>query len=287
MFRFFSLGLKFVLLPWFFVGGECFAHGDLHERIAVASRKIEERPLDAQLYVRRADLERQHENWPAAMKDYDRARELDPAINLDFQRGRTLLEAGSAKDALPLLDRALRNTPDDPEVLRIHARALSRLGRREEAAAEFGSTLARTPVPDPELVVETAESLVVLGLQKEAIHVLSAGIAKIGAHPALVIRSMDLAISARDFDTALHQVEVMRQGAPRPEPWLARRACILAQAGRVEESRVAWQAMIDHLTALPNLDRGSAINRQWMADAQRGLGKMSGVHGDPETLPKP
>ena len=286
MIRIFSIGLQAVFLAWLFVGAECLAHGDLHERIMAASRKIEEEPLDAQRYARRADLERQHENWPAAMKDYDRARELDPTIRLDFERGRTLLEAGRAEDALPLLESALRSTPDDLQVLRIHARALSRLGRREEAASEFRSTFTRTPVQDPELVVETAESLVVLGLQEEAIGVLLEGIAKIGAHPALVLRSLDLAISSRDFDTALQQVEVMRQGAPRPEPWLARRAGILAQAGRIEESRAAWQMLIDHLTALPNLDRGSVSNRQLMEDAQKSLEKLSDEHGAPDAPPK-
>lgn len=259
---------------WLLAGGNGLAHGDLHERIIVVSKQIEERPLDAQLYLRRADMERQHEDWPAALRDYDKARQLDPAMNLDLQRGRTLLEAGRPEGALPLLDRVLESTPDDPQALLFRARALSRLDRPVEAARDFRAAFARNPEPKPAQAIETADSLVVLGLEQDALQLLSAGIAKLGNHPALVLRSMDLAIATRDFDTALVQVEIMRQGAPRPEPWMARRASILEQAGRIDESRAAWQGLVGLLTALPNLERGSPANRQLMEDARKSLATL-------------
>jgi hypothetical protein len=67
----------------------------------------------------------------------------------------------------------------------------------------------------------------------------------------------------------------MRQSAPRPEPWMARRASILAQAGRIEESRAAWQALVDHLSALPNLERGSHAMSTLMEQAKQALAALA------------
>jgi hypothetical protein len=68
---------------------------------------------------------------------------------------------------------------------------------------------------------------------------------------------MDLQLAAKDYDGALSRIDTMQKSAPRPEPWMAKRAELLADAGRVEESRAAWQALLTHLSTLPNLERGS------------------------------
>jgi len=68
---------------------------------------------------------------------------------------------------------------------------------------------------------------------------------------------MELEIMTGQFDSALTRVDQLQQFAPRPEPWMAKRASLLAQAGRVSESRAAWQSLLAHLSALPNLERGS------------------------------
>jgi hypothetical protein len=38
---------------------------------------------------------------------------------------------------------------------------------------------------------------------------------------------------------------------------MARRCSILAQAGRIKESRAAWIALFERIQALPNLERGA------------------------------
>ena len=38
---------------------------------------------------------------------------------------------------------------------------------------------------------------------------------------------------------------------------MARRATVLAQAGRIEESRAAWKALVEHLDSLPENERRS------------------------------
>jgi hypothetical protein len=58
---------------------------------------------------------------------------------------------------------------------------------------------------------------------------------------------------------------------------MARRASVLAQAGRIEESRTAWQALVDHLAALPNLERGSHALSKLAEEARQALASLASL----------
>jgi tetratricopeptide (TPR) repeat protein len=265
---------------WLILSGVVSAHGDIHERIGAISKQIEASPLEAKLYAQRAELERQHEDWQAALADYAKARQLDPKLDVDLPLGRTLLEAGRPEEALALLNRFLDRTPTAPQALVHRARTYVKLDRNEEALTDYRAALKCTPVPEPDLVIESADSLTVHGLEKEALGVLSAGIEKLGDIPSFILRAMDLEIATKNYDAALGRVHKMQQTAPRPEPWMARRASIMAQAGRIQESKLAWQALVEHLTALPNLERGSHAMSKLMEDAKQALASLDSL---PET----
>lgn len=268
---------------WLILSGGVSAHGDIHERIGAITKQIEATPLDAPLYAQRAELERQHEDWQAALSDYAKARKVDPTIDVDLPLGRTLLESGRPEEALPLLNRFLDRTPTAPRALIYRARTYVKLDRNEEALTDYRAALKCTPVPEPDLIIETADSLTAHGLEKEALLVLSAGIEKLGDIPSFILRAMDLEIATKNYDAALGRVRTVQQTAPRPEPWMARRASILAQAGRIQESKMAWQALVEHLAALPNLERGSQAMSKLMEDAKLALASLDSLpktHGN-------
>ncbi len=269
-----TLGIWIGMSVWLVPVGNVFAHGAIHERLLAVSKQIGERPTDARLFVWRADLERQHQDWSAALRDYERARQLDPEMDLDLPLGRTLQESGRAADALPLLNRALEHKSDDPLAMVSRARALIALDRRQEALSDFRKVLGNFPVQDPGLVMECADCLIAEGLEKEALKALSDGIDQLGAVPRLVLRAMDLEIAAHDYNAALFRVAAMQETAPRPEPWMARRATILCEAGRKSESREAWRKLAAHLDALPNLERGSPEISKLMEEAKLALASL-------------
>ena len=251
------------------------AHGDLSDRIDALTKRIGSEPENALLLLQRAELSRQHGDWKAALSDCHRARKLDPNIKADLLQGRTQLESGNPKAALPLLESHLRLQPDDISALVFHGQALSQLDRHAEAAADFREALRQSGEPDPDLWQHTANALVAQGSMKEALQVLSDAIGKMGAVPSLVLRAMELEIAIKDFDAALRRVDVMQKSAPRPEPWMARRATILGQAGRTEESKAAWQALVDHLNALPNKQRSAHAMSKLAADARKALDSLA------------
>jgi hypothetical protein len=102
---------------------------------------------------------------------------------------------------------------------------------------------------------------------------------KLGKIPALVLRALDLEIASKNFDAALRLIEECRQTAPRPEPWMARRAAVLAQAGRLEESRAAWTGLAEHLDSLPEQERTSYGMTKLRDEARHALGSATPPSG--------
>jgi len=263
------------LLP---LSSPAFGHGGLHERLAQLAAELKKNPADARLHFELADVICQHGDWQASLLNLDRVDELAPGKYLtDLLRGQAWLTGGQPEKAKKALDRLLAAHPECARAWLLRARAAQQLGAGPGSLADYREALARTALWEPDLVRETADALVAQGCTKEAVQVLAAGIGKLGDVPALVLRSLELELSVKNFDAALRRVEALRRTAPRPEPWMARRASVLAQAGRIEEARAAWQALVDHLAALPNLERGSHAMSKLAEDARHALSSLASL----------
>ena len=266
--------------------GPAFGHGAYHDRLAQLAAELEKNPADARLHFELADLNGQHGDWQMSLLNLDRVEELAPGKYLTaLLRGQAWLTGGQPAKAKKALDTLLAAHPECARAWLLRARAEQRLDDAAGSIADYREALRRTPVPEPDLVQETADALAAQGREKEAAQVLAAGIEKLGAVPSLVLRAMDLEIATKNFNAALTRIEALRRTAPRPEPWMARRASVLAQAGRIEESRAAWQALVDHLAALPNLERGSHAMSKLMQDARQALASLASLSPAPPQPP--
>ncbi len=242
------------------------AHGDLHERIAALTAQIQEHPRDVELRLARAELERQHGEWEAALKDYDEAERLDPrAAALDLGRGRVHFDAGEDALALPPLSRFLARFPQNTEALRHRALTLARLARHREAAADFDTLLRAATAPQPDDFLEAARSWRALERSDEALRVLAEGSARLGAVPALEELALAIESEAGQTDAALARIERALGRSPRREPWLERKARILLQAGRTEEARAAAREGLELIAALPEARRTTPLLQELTA----------------------
>jgi tetratricopeptide (TPR) repeat protein len=213
-----------------------------------------------------------HGELKLALQNLDRVDALAPGkFQTDLCRSQAFVVAGDFTKAKEALDRQLASHPENPRAWLLRARAERHLGQDKTSLADFREALKRTPSPDPDLIQEVADALATRGFQDEAAQVLAAGIAKLGQIPSLVLRALDLNIAGKDFDAALRLVAEMQKNAPRPEPWMARGATILAQAGRTDEARAAWKALSDHLASLPAPERTSHAMTQFADEARQAL----------------
>lgn len=273
------------------LAGPAFGHGGFHERLAQLAAALEKTPNDPALHFDLADVNGQHGDWQMSLLNLDRVEELAPGKFLTpLLRGQAWLIGGQPEKAKKALDPLLAAHPECARGWLLRARAVQRLGDSPGSLADYREALRRTTVPEPDLIQEAADALAAAGFAEEAVRVLAAGIEKLGPIPSLALRAMEVEIATKNFDAALTRVEALRKSAPRPEPWMARRASVLAQAGRIEESRAAWQALVAHLEALPNLERGSHAMSKLMQDARQALGSLGSLQPPtplPPTIPPP
>jgi tetratricopeptide (TPR) repeat protein len=269
--------------------GSVLGHGGYHERIAYLTSAVENNPSDPLLHFELANLHAQHGDLQLSLQSLDRVDALAPGKFLtDLLRGEAWLVAGEFTKAKEALDRQLVSHPECARAWLLRARAERQLGQDAASLADYREALKRTASPDPDLIQEVADALATRDCQKEAAQVLATGIEKLGKIPSLVLRALDLEIAMKNFEAALRRVEEARQDAPRPEPWMARRAAVLAQAGRIDESRAAWKALVEHLDSLPDQERTSYAMSRLTEEARQALAKLKSLAAaKPPPAPSP
>ncbi len=228
------------------------AHGELLVRIAELSRRIEAATNDlGRLHLERGELYRQDQNWSAAEADYNRAAELDATLPVELCRARLLADAGQLEAARARFDAWLARRPEDAPARLDRAGVLLRLGRLDEAVADFRQALQFPGCPRPEQVLETARALSGAKRTDEALSVLDQGLQRLGPLPALQFEALTLELNRKHYEAALRRLDSILVRAHRKEEWLARRGEILAAAGRPAEARTAFHAALEAIRKLP------------------------------------
>lgn len=254
---------------------QAWGHGPLHERIAELTAEVARKPDDAALRYQLAEICCQHGDWEIALTSLDSADQLAPGrFPTDLLRGRAALSAGQAMEAKTALDRFIAAHPGNPQALLLRARAFERLGKNEPCLDDYRAALAADEHPEPDLFCEAAVALAFRGHEDEALRVLDAGMAKLGTIPSLALKAMEMEVSQKHYDAALVRLDALQKASPRPEPWMAKRAALLEQAGRHDESRTAWESLASHLATLPNTERRSHAMSALAEQAQHALQKF-------------
>ena len=253
-----------------------FSHEGDHERINFLTEAAEKAPTNPLLHFELASLHARHGDLELALKDLERVDALAPGkFMTDLSRGDAYLVVRDFAKAKQSLDRQITSHPEAVRAWLLRARAEHELGQETASLADYREALKRTVTLEPDMVQEVATALTAAGKREEAAQVLAAGIEKLGRIPSLVLRALDLEVETKNFDAALRRIEQARMEAPRPEPWMARRATVLAQAGRLKESHDAWKALLDHLDSLPDQERTSNAMTQLRQEARDALGPGS------------
>jgi tetratricopeptide (TPR) repeat protein len=253
-----------------------FAHGTHGQLMEAINRKLESSPDNANLWYQRGFLNLEHEDPAQALADLEKAENLAPGkLPTFWLKGQALELSGRHPEARAAFDVHIQRFPDDGRGYSSRARILLKLGAPQEALADYRKSLAKSPDAEPDLVQEAAVALDANGSPEEAIQVLEAGMKRLGQIPSLTIRALEIEMKTGRYDSALARVETIRKSAPRQEPWMAKRAEMLGHAGRPEESRAAWQTLIDHLAQLPNLERGSNSMSLLAEQARQSVANLS------------
>jgi tetratricopeptide (TPR) repeat protein len=277
------IGVCSALLPLL-----ALAHGTFDARLAALGEKLALQPENAVLHFNLAELYCEHEEPAKALDELARVKSLGVGeLPWDYLSGMCLRQAGRPEEALVALDRYVAVNPDSSPGHLQRARVHTALGHADASLEDYRVALRLCSRLEPDLVQESADAFAAQGQSDEAVRVLDAALRKLGPIPSLTLRALELEAFTKRFTAALARIDVLQKTAPRPEPWMAKRAMVLSQAGRTAEARAAWTALIAHLAALPNLERGSHSMSVLAEQAHRELRSLDTASVSPASSSAP
>jgi tetratricopeptide (TPR) repeat protein len=253
------------------------AHGNDELIIEALTEELERNP-DADLFIRRGELFRHHQEWAKAEADYLAAARLEPKlVVVDFFRARALLESGAAEKALGFVERYIANVPDEAEGRFLRGDVLAALGKHDEGATEYAEGIRRASSPRPEHYLRRARFLASAPAANPArvLAALDEGIARIGPVISLVVYAITLELERTNYEAALARIDAAMERAPRRELWLVRRGDVLVKCGRTAEAIASYQAALAEIEELPARHRDTVPVEKLARDARTSLDQLS------------
>jgi FtsP/CotA-like multicopper oxidase with cupredoxin domain/tetratricopeptide (TPR) repeat protein len=243
---------------------ESRAEDDIAEAMESVNRQIAANPRDGRLLVQRARLQALSRKFDQALSDLDQANRLTPLPEIDREKAQVYLTAGWNETGVEHATRHLAKFPEDAEAYLIRGRINAKLAKPAEAGADLGAAIQRMPEPPLDLYMERATVLTTpdgahLG---EALSTLEQGMKRLGKVVTLESAALEIELQQQRYDAALARVDGLTQRMPRKDTWLARRGDILVKAGRIPESREAYQQALDAINKLSPVQRAKPATRE-------------------------
>jgi predicted Zn-dependent protease len=258
------------------------AHGDDQLLIEALTEELAKAP-EADLFIRRGELFRHHQEWAKAGADFESAARLEPKLEVvDFFRARLLLEAGEPAKAQPFIERYLANVPTEAEGWFLRGDVLGALGKHDDGAMDYAEGIRRAPHPRPEHFLRRARFLAAAPGSDPArvLAALDEGIAKLGPVISLLESAISLELERKNYDAALVRIATAMDHSPRRETWLVRQADVLLKSGRTTEAVAAYRAALAAIEDLPPRYRETVPVEKLERDARTSLRRLSQLTTD-------
>jgi predicted Zn-dependent protease len=256
---------------------EVNAHGDDQLIIDALTEELAKAP-EADLFIRRGELFRHHEEWAKAEADFVSAARLEPKLAIvDFFRARVLLEAGQAVRAQTFIERYVASTPNEAEGWFLRGDVLGALGKHDAGALDYAEGIRRAAHPRPEHYLRRAKFLA-LAPQPDPARILAGldeGMAKLGPVISLLEYAITLEMDRKDYDGALARIATAMEHSPRRETWLVRKGDVLLKSGRTTEAVGAYRAALAAIEELPPRYRETVPVEKLARDARTALSQLS------------
>jgi tetratricopeptide (TPR) repeat protein len=189
------------------------AHGDLHERITAITAQLLTNSASPQLWLQRADLNRQHADFAAAQADLDQVFRLKPGWSAAaLQQARIAFDRENFPGAVRAAGDCLQLDPANADARVLRARSLVRLQEPERAIADYDAVLNRTNSarPLPDLFLERARAQAALGKFADAVRGLDDAMRQLGDTPSFALPAIEYERQRGDCAAALARLERAR-----------------------------------------------------------------------------
>jgi len=273
--------LVLLLLGFFSFTGISRAEDDAAEALEGINRQLQANPTDARLLVRRSHIWVFMHKYDQAIADLNQANRLTPLPEIEREQAQIYLAAGWYETGLEHAERHLKQFPDDPEGYLVRGRLNAKLDRRAEAGADLETAIERNKNPTMELYLERAQVLATEdgAHLPEVLGTLDQAIKRFGPIVTLESAALEAELGAQRYDAALARIDQIMSASPRKDTWLARRGDVLAQAGRENEARSAYQEALDAIDKLTPAQRSQPSTKELQTQLKALLEKSGDLAG--------
>jgi tetratricopeptide (TPR) repeat protein len=244
------------------------AHPDTPRLLADVNAQLTKKPGDPDLLMQRGVLylDEEYANYPQAIADLTAALATPGRLEALLFRATAYHRTADLVRARADLDRYVKSGTTDARAFELRAEVRAAQGDGQGAIADLA--VAAEAAPRPELYLRRAQLQTEAGAASAALATLESGLRRVPA-PDLAAKIIEAAVAARAFDRALAAVARLEQESARKEPWMLRRAEVLAAAGRVTESQAAYR---EALAAIESREgAGGFVNQTLRLEKTRAL----------------
>lgn len=249
---------RIFLLISLFLSGISFptlsAHGDLIEQIDQLTKEIALAVDNANLYVQRGQLYAQHQEYPAAISDFRKARQLQTDLFLtDLLLAKVFADQKHPKIALASINTFLTTRPIHIDGLIIRAGIYQQLGKNVAAQKDFEQAIRHNNQVQPKHYIAIAENFLSADSSNitPALDWLNKGQAQFGFDIVLKQKEVDLLMHYKLYDKALQSIEVILTHFPRKEKWLFQKGQIFEKSQAPKKAWIEYEATLAAIAQLP------------------------------------
>ncbi len=222
-----------------------YAHGDLTNRIKLATQEIKRFPDKADLYFQRALLYQQHLEFDKAIIDYKKTKKLGlQDKELYYRIAECYIETKAFKKANKASKRLLKLDTIDVKTRKLHSKVLFHLKDYENAISHYDYFFNNVTDLNPQDVIEYASFILAHEPKNylKAIAIIEQGELLLGVSPfSLQLKKLDYYKSTNDISSILNQYDYIIKHNYRKEFWYYKKANYLYGIKKHNASKVALE----------------------------------------------
>lgn len=228
------------------------AHLPLSEQEIAIDAELKEAPGDASKLLLRAALYRKRGAVDEAIATVLEAQKAGAdAVLAGVALANLHFDAGLFHSAEAYAQQALSVDPKANSASLASARAHKALGFHEEAADDYRAAVRHGGRSQPGIVIEAMQGQVAVERYDQALEIADEAMAKSGILVTISLPAIQIERERGNYDAALQRMDRLLVQSPGHELWLAEKAEILDEAGRVEDARVTREQVLALIAKRP------------------------------------
>lgn len=237
------------------------AHEDIELQIESLNQELSVDTNNGEHYLKRAELHRIHQDWRAALEDYDRAEQFGVASDiLNFYKGRMYFEAGEEESALALLNKAIAAMPS--HVPSLVERSKLSIHPKYSAVSDLDRAIQLSSNPSPDLFLNRANLIIANDANdiEKMISGLEQGVARLGPLVSLIEFGVNQSEVFGRWETAQKLIEDLPAILRQSPKWLFKEGQIQEKLTNKDVAQQLYKNALQKIKELPPSRANSAAN---------------------------